>query len=124
MTDAKTADAKTYQGGCHCGRVRYEVTGDFSQGFDCNCSICMKRGALWGFVKAPQFKLLQGDDALTDYQFGKKKIHHLFCQSCGVGSFSRGLAPNGDETFAINLNCIDDIDVAALKQTPFDGKNL
>jgi hypothetical protein len=79
---------------------------------------------MWAFVRAPQFKLLQGDDALTDYQFGKKKIHHLFCQSCGVGSFSRGLAPNGDETFAVNVNCLDDVDVGTLKPMPFDGKNL
>ena len=64
------------------------------------------------------------DDALADYQFGKKKIHHLFCQSCGVGSFSRGLAPNGDETFAINVNCLDDVDAATLKLMPFDGKNM
>ena len=51
----------------------------------------MKRGALWAFVKAPQFKLVQGEDALTDYQLGRKKLHHLFCRSCGIGSFSRGL---------------------------------
>jgi hypothetical protein len=117
-------DAKTYQGGCHCGRVRYEVTSDLTQVVDCNCSICIKRGAIWAFVKAPQFRLVRGDHALTDYQFGKKNIHHLFCQSCGVGSFSRGLAPTGEETFAVNVSCLDDVDVASLKPTPFDGKNL
>ena len=117
-------DAKAYQGGCHCGRVRYEAISDLAQVVACNCSICVKRGAMWAFVKAPQFNLVQGDDALTDYQFGKKKLHHLFCQSCGVGSFSRGLAPNGDETFAINVNCLDDVDVATLKLMPFDGKNM
>jgi hypothetical protein len=117
-------DSKTYQGGCHCGRVRYEATSDLAQVVDCNCSICIKRGANWAFVKAPQFKLIQGEDALTDYQFGKKKLHHLFCQSCGIGSFSRGLAPNGDETFAINVNCLDDVDVSKLKLMPFDGKNM
>lgn len=113
-----------HRGGCHCGRVRYEATSDLAQAADCNCSICMKRGAVWAFVRAPQFKLVQGEDALTDYQFGKKNIHHLFCSSCGVGSFSRGLAPNGEDTFAINVNCIDDIDLANLKLTPFDGKSL
>jgi len=118
------ADAKTYQRGCHCGRVRYEAKSDLTQVVDCNCSICIKRGALWTFVQAPQFKLIQGADALTDYQFGQKKLHHLFCQSCGVGAFSRGLAPNGDDTFAVNVNCLDDVDVAALKPTPFNGKNL
>ena len=117
-------ESKTYEGGCHCGRVRYQASSDLAQIVDCNCSVCIKRGAMWAFVKAPQFKLVQGDDALTDYQFGKKKIHHLFCPSCGVGSFSRGLAPNGDETFAINVNCPDDVDVATLKLMPFDGKNM
>jgi hypothetical protein len=117
-------DTKTYSGGCHCGRVQYRAESDLAQVVDCNCSICRKRGALWTFVKAAQFKLLKGEDALTDYQFGKKRIHHLFCRSCGIGSFSRGLAPNGDETFAINVNCLDEVDISALKLTPFDGKNL
>jgi hypothetical protein len=113
-----------HRGGCHCGRVRYEATSDLAQVVDCNCSICMKRGAVWAFVKAPEFKLVQGEEALADYQFGKKNIHHLFCKSCGVGAFSRGMAPNGDETFAINVSCLDDIEVAKLKLTPFDGKSL
>ena len=118
------AESKNYSGGCHCGQVRYDVTADLSQVVACNCSICMKRGALWAFVKAPQFKLHQGEDALTDYQFGKKNIHHLFCKSCGIGSFSRGLAPSGEETFAINISCLDDVDVSKLKLTPFDGKSM
>ena len=96
-------EAKTYEGGCHCGRIRYRIETAMTQAAECNCSICAKRGALWTFVKAPQFALLKGEDALTDYQFAKKKIHHLFCESCGVGSFSRGIAPNGDDTFAVNV---------------------
>ena len=117
-------DAKTYSGGCHCGRVSFQATTDLALVGHCNCSICTKRGALWAFVKPPQFKLLKGEDALTDYQFGKKNIHHLFCQSCGVGSFSHGLAPNGEETFAINVRCLDGVDTESLKLTPFDGKKL
>jgi hypothetical protein len=117
-------DAKTYRGGCHCGRVRYEATSDLALVAECNCSICTRRGALWTFVKKRQFKLLTGQGALSDYQFGKKKIHHLFCQSCGIGSFSEGIAPNGDETVAVNVRCLDDVDIAALKPKPFDGKSL
>ena len=117
-------ETKTYEGGCHCGRVRYRIETALAQAADCNCSICEKRGALWAFVKAPQFKLLQGEDALADYQFAKKKIHHLFCTSCGVGSFSRGIAPNGEDTFAINVRCLDGVDVSALTRRPFDGKSL
>jgi hypothetical protein len=118
------ADAKTYTGGCHCGDVRFEITTDLAMVVECNCSICMKRGAMWTFVKSPQFKMVKGEDALTDYQFAKKKIHHLFCPGCGVGSYSRGLAPNGEDTYAINVRCLDDVDVTALTPKAFDGKSL
>ena len=116
-------EAKTYEGGCHCGRIRYRIETAMTQAAECNCSICAKRGALWTFVKAPQFALLKGEDALTDYQFAKKKIHHLFCESCGVGSFSRGIAPNGEELFAVNVRCLDGVDLAAIERKPFDGSS-
>jgi hypothetical protein len=116
--------AETYTGGCHCGRVRYEVESDFKPVVNCNCSICTKRGALWTFAKAAQFKLLKGDDAFSDYQFGKKRIHHLFCADCGIGSFARGQAPDGADTYAINVRCLDNVDVDKLQLTPFDGKSL
>jgi hypothetical protein len=116
---------KTYTGGCHCGRVRYEVTTDLAMVGSCNCSICQKRGALWAFAPAEQFKLTAGEDNLADYQFAKRVIHHLFCKTCGVGSFSRGQSPeHSHETIAINVRCLDDIDLAALTLTPFDGKSL
>jgi hypothetical protein len=118
------AETKTHTGGCHCGRVRYEVTADIASVAACNCSICMKRGALWAFAGADRFVLRAGADDLTDYQFAKKVIHHLFCRHCGVGSFSRGKAPDGRDMTAVNVRCLDDIDVAALDITPFDGKSL
>jgi hypothetical protein len=115
---------KSYTGGCHCGAVRFEVEADLAQVVQCNCSICTKRGALWSFVQAPRFKLVKGDAVLRDYQFARKHLHHLFCPTCGVGSFSTGKAPDGQDTFAINVRCLDDVDVAKLTPMPFDGKSL
>jgi hypothetical protein len=111
-------------GGCHCGQVRFDVTADLSQVLDCNCSICRKRGALWTFVAADKFALRAGEETLTDYQFGKHTIHHLFCAQCGVGAFSRGAAPDGKEVVAVNVRCLDEVDIKALKTTPFDGRSL
>ena len=70
------------------------------------------------------FALRAGADDLKDYQFGKRTIHHLFCPQCGVGSFSRGTKPGGGEMVAINVRCLDDVDIAGLTQTPFDGRSL
>jgi hypothetical protein len=118
------AETKNFSGGCHCDLVRYDVTADLSQVFACNCSICAKRGALWVFVPPEQFALRAGADELVDYQFNKKAIHHLFCRQCGVGSFSRGRGREGGETMAINVRCLDGVDVASLSPLPFDGRSL
>jgi hypothetical protein len=118
------ADQKNYTGGCHCGEVRFEATADISNVISCNCSICQKRGALWVFVTPEHFALRAGSDELRDYQFGKKSIHHLFCPHCGVGAFSRGNTPQGSEMVAINVRCLDDLDIASLKLTAFDGRSL
>jgi hypothetical protein len=117
-------EAKTHSGGCHCGQERYRVTSELASVVACNCSICMKRGALWAFTGADQFELQSGCDDLIDYQFNKKVIHHLFCRQCGIGSFSRGKAPDGSDMVAINVRCLDGVDPTALEITPFDGKTL
>jgi hypothetical protein len=118
-------ETKNYTGGCHCGEVRFEVTADISSVVSCNCSICQKRGALWTFVPADNFALRAGAEDLKDYQFGKKTIHHLFCAQCGVAAFSRGKSPKGGgEMIALNVRCLDDVDIATLKITTFDGRSL
>ena len=113
----------TYAGSCHCGRVRYEVTSDLAKGpvVSCNCSMCGRKGTLLTFVGADQFKLLQGEDALTDYQFNKHVIHHLFCKTCGIKSFSRGMGKDGP-TVAINVRCLDGFEPSQFQIKEIDGR--
>jgi hypothetical protein len=122
--EVSVAEMAKYRGGCHCGRVRYEVETALEPVLSCNCSICQKRGALLTFVPAAQFTLLSGESDLTDYQFNKKVVHHLFCGQCGVGSFARGARPDGAEMIAVNVRCLDDVDPTALSPMAFDGKSL
>ena len=113
-----------HAGGCHCGNVRYEVEMKLEKALSCNCSICMKRGTLLDFVPETQFKLLSGDKDLQDYQFNKKVIHHLFCKDCGILSFSRAVAPDGSKVVAVNVRCLDNVDLSSLKIQHYDGKSL
>lgn len=112
-----------HTGSCHCGKVRYEVEADVSKGIECNCSMCGRKGTILAFVPASKFKLLSGEDALTDYQFNKHVIHHLFCSTCGVTSFARGQMPDGSPTVAVNLRTIDDLDLSGVKRQMYDGKH-
>jgi hypothetical protein len=118
------AEATTYTGGCHCGAVRYRVQAKLDGAITCNCSICSKTGSMLTFVPARQLELLSGQDDLIDYQFGKKRIHHLFCRRCGIRSFARGTGPDGSEMAAVNVRCLDGVDLGAVPLRPFDGKNL
>lgn len=117
------SEAKTYTGGCHCGAVRYEVRMKLEGAITCNCSICSKTGTMLAFVPASDFELRSGADALTDYQFGRKNIHHLFCSRCGIRSFARAKMPNGTPMAAINVRCLDGVDLAQVPLQPFDGRS-
>ncbi len=118
------AEAKTYAGSCHCGNVRYQVETDLAQVIQCNCSICSRTGALLTFVKPEQFKLESGEGHLTDYQFNRKNVHHLFCSTCGIRSFARGTGPGDQPMYAINIRCLEDVDLAKLNVTQVDGKSF
>lgn len=118
------SEAKTQPGGCHCGRVRYDVSLDLGLPvLSCNCSMCGRSGTWLAFVPADRFTLRSGEADLTDYQFNKKIIHHLFCKVCGIKSFARGTAPDGSATIAINVRCLDGVDLDALTVHKYDGRH-
>jgi hypothetical protein len=114
-----------YQGTCHCGAVKFTVEmSPPTKAFACNCSICSRVGWLLAFAKEGTFGVHHGDDAVIDYQFGKKKIHHVFCKTCGVRAYSRGTDKEGKATMAVNLRCIAGIDATALPVETFDGASI
>jgi hypothetical protein len=116
------AETESYKGSCHCGKVAYTVNLDLSgELITCNCSICGRTGTMLTFVPETQFKLERGEEALTDYQFGKKSIHHVFCSTCGVRSFARGSMPDGTKMAAINARCLEGVDISKLKTKHYDG---
>ena len=116
-------NTRTYTGGCHCGLVRFECTTDLAMVTACNCSICTKKGLHFAFLAPTSFVLRAGEDNLKEYLFNKHAIRHQFCPDCGVEVFARGKKPDGTEVVALNVSCIDGIELTKLAMTPIDGRN-
>jgi len=112
----------THLGGCHCGRVRFEVQAPAALVVeDCNCSICRRSGYLHLIVPAERFKLIQGAEALTSYTFNTGTAKHLFCCVCGVKSFY--VPRSHPDGFSVNARCLDAGTAESLRVVPVDGSN-
>ena len=100
---------QTFEGGCHCGRVRFRVTADLSRVTYCNCSMCSKKGFLHLIVQPEEFELLSGKDALTTYRFNTGVAQHTFCSTCGIHPF---YVPRSDpDKIDVNVRCLDGVDL-------------
>jgi hypothetical protein len=110
-----------HTGGCHCGRVKFEVIApailDVS---DCNCSICSKSGYLHLTVPRSRFTLLQGAQDLTSYQFNTRTAKHLFCSHCGIKSFY--VPRSHPDGFSVNARCLDEGTVERMTIRPANGR--
>jgi hypothetical protein len=112
---------ETYEGGCHCGRVRFRVRANLADVSDCNCSMCTRKGILHVIVPPEQFELLRGRDELTTYRFNTGTAQHTFCRHCGIHPF---YVPRSDpDKIDVNARCLDGVDVSKLRPRAFDGRN-
>ncbi len=116
------AERVTHRGGCHCGRVAFEVDAPAElEALDCNCSICARSGFLHLIVPRARFRLLHGEDALAEYRFGSGVARHLFCRHCGIKSFY--VPRSNPDGIDINVRCLQPERIASLRITPYDGRN-
>ncbi len=113
---------QSYEGGCHCGRVRFRVKADLATLSECNCSICLKKGILHLGAAKDDFELLSGQDAIETYRFGTGTAQHNFCRHCGIHAF--GVPRVYPDRITVNARCLDNIDPAQLKPARFfDGRH-
>ncbi|ANJ68482.1 aldehyde-activating protein [Halothiobacillus diazotrophicus] len=111
-----------HKGGCHCGRVRFEVEApEVLAVSECNCSICSKTGYLHLIVPKSRFRLISGQDDLVTYTFDTHEAKHLFCRTCGIKSFY--IPRSHPDGYSVNARCLDEGTVTGMDIEPFDGKH-
>jgi len=113
-------------GSCHCGRIAFEVdgeVGDIQKVFDCNCSHCSRKGYLLWFRRRDQVHLKTPESDMSTYLFNRHAIRHHFCPTCGCAPFGFGTAPDGTATAAVNVRCLEGLDLATIERVPVDGRS-
>ncbi len=109
------------EGGCHCGAVRYTVRARELRALDCNCSICKKKGFLHLIVPPEDFRLLAGEDALSEYRFNTRAARHTFCKTCGIHPFYE---PRSHPVHVdVNVRTLDGDAAGRFTIERFDGEN-
>lgn len=112
-----------YKGSCHCGKIAFEMEGEIDGAMACNCSICSRKGSLLWFVPRGRLRLLTPEENISTYMFNKHVIKHRFCPVCGIHPFGEGTDPKGVATAAINIRCIEGIDLESVPVQHFDGRS-
>jgi hypothetical protein len=112
-----------HRGSCHCGNVAFEVEGEIKSAMSCNCSMCQRKGSLLWFVPSDSLKVSTPEDASRVYLFNKHLLKHRFCPACGIHPYAEGKDPKGDDMAAVNIRCLEGIDIASVPVTHFDGRS-
>jgi len=100
-----------FTGGCLCGAVRYEVTGDPIRAQICHCNDCRRvTGAEFAtnvFVNTADLKITKGktQEFRHTAASGNERVKE-FCETCGSQLFSWG--PKRPEVRSIKVGSIDD----------------
>ena len=109
-----------HHGSCHCGRLAFEVDGEFTEVIEFNCSHCSRKG----YLLKTAFRLRAGEGEYATYRFNKHVIDHHFCPTCGCAPFATGKAPDGSATAAINVRCLEDVALSGIHRIPVDGRSF
>ena len=113
-----------YQGSCHCGTVAFQVEGELTGVMACNCSMCSRKGVLMWFVPRDALVLSTPEEAASSYTFNKHVIRHRFCPTCGIHPYGEAVDPKGNRMAAVNVRCLENVDLTALPVHHHDGRSL
>jgi hypothetical protein len=115
-----------YKARCHCGRARFSFRSpQIVSGVRCNCSLCLRRGAVLSarYIPAADFTPHEDPRDLGNYLWNEKVLNNHFCKACGIFVYIAD-GENGKDGYRVNLGCVDGIDPLALEIRIIDGKSV
>ena len=107
---------------CHCGAVKFRIDAEPTEATTCDCSLCTKKNARMVRVPEAAMTILEGEDALTLYQWNTGVARHYFCSVCGIYTFHQ--KRSDPSSYGVNIFCLDDLDPATVRRVPTEGESM
>jgi len=106
---------------CHCKNIKLLATEPPATLTSCNCSICNRLGALWGYFDEGNVQVVCNEKQIDKYSWGDEKYTYHRCRRCGCTTHYTCTEKNGNKIVAINCRMAPLSDIADIVVRSFDG---
>ncbi len=109
------------KGQCHCGNIKLQLPQLTENATTCNCSICARYGAIWGYFTRTEVKVAVGESGFSAYSHGDKMINFNHCKKCGCLTHYTSTDPSADSRLAVNYRMFPSTVIQQINIRHFDG---
>ena len=121
MTLANSGEEKMHIGRCHCGNVTLTIPHLTDSATRCNCSICSRYSAVWGYFEEAEVTITVGKYGVSGYSYGDKTISFVGCDQCHCLTHYTSLKSAAGTRLAVNYRMFDAGLLAGMQIRYFDG---
>lgn len=111
------------EGSCHCGAVRLTIPRAPDYINDCNCSLCVKQGAIWGYFRPDEVTVTGAVDAYVRADLAEPCLANHRCAHCGGITHWSLLPPHPADRMGINMRLFEPGARAGIEVRAIDGRS-
>jgi hypothetical protein len=111
---------------CHCGLVRLEIKKHPEFIHECNCTLCAKSGARWGYFHPAEVTVTGAGSSYRRKDKAEPASQIHFCSRCGTTTHftltESAVTKHGNTMLGINMRLADEQSLAGIELRFPDGK--
>jgi hypothetical protein len=109
------------QGSCHCGAVRLTLPSALEKATSCNCSLCRRSGAIFGYYECGTIPAQGHPENTEEYVWGDRTLRNVRCKTCGILTQWEPLEFKPGVRHGVNLRNFDPKPLESVPVRRFDG---
>jgi hypothetical protein len=111
---------------CHCGRIRVGTAKRPDYIHECNCTLCRKTGALWGYFHPSEVRVEGAAEGYCREDKADPAAQIRFCPRCGSTTHfiltESAVAKHGNVVMGVNMRLADESELTGIELRYPDGR--